>query len=758
MPQISGLTFFNSMIQFKRPIRTERKAMINKQLGNRLISLTRNGVFAASISTILPFALGMSAIAKENQPPKFTDHRKLPIPTIGSNLVSDPIAAAINSVARPASKISRSAPIKIAAATANKLKPSDLGKWPEIVPIKGTLKQGLEALYDGKVERALAIHAGMAADILDRKILAWTVALSGKSGVPAITILDVMTSLSDWPGQHYMEIYLERAIARENRQSADIIRILGRRELKSIEGAAELTDAYLKTGNRELAHATLAPFWWQERLSKNEEKSILRRFGDLLTRDDHRKRMHTQFYNDRWREGRRMGALAEQYSLSLAREAVVRRSGNAGKLVEKVAPESQKDAGYLFTRIAYARKTDQHELAASLLKSAPTDPTVLVDPDEWWTERRIVSRAMLDRGKPQLAYELAANHSAQSAGAIADAEFHAGWYALRYLNNSSLARKHFQKLIEVSSMPISLSRGYYWLGRSHSGEERKRYYKKAAQYGTAYYGQLAAQALGTPKLNIVKPEPTSREQQRFDSREQVIAIKRLEALGFDDRARILYRHLAETLSSPGELAILSARAEKRGDMPLALQVGKMAHYRGIAVDTLSWPVGAIPTSARIGKSGLALAYAIARQESAFNKSAVSPANARGLLQLLPGTAKQMARETGLGYSYKKLTVDAAYNATLGAAYLDKQLENFGNSYILTFAGYNAGPRRAMEWIEQYGDPRGKPLDFVIDWIERIPFTETRNYVQRIMENYQVYKARLSGAPLDIEDDLRFGRR
>ncbi len=648
--------------------------------------------------------------------------------------------------------------MSVATIAADKLKPGDLGKRPEIAPVSGTLKDGLEALYDGKVERALAIRAGMPGGMMDRKILAWAIALSGKQDVPAITILDVMTDLPNWPGQQYMEIYLERAIARENREPNDIIQVLGRRELKSLEGAAKLTDAYLKMGNRQLAHATLAPFWWQERLSKNEEKSLLKRFGDLLTRDDHRKRMHTQFYNDRWREGRRMGALAEQYSLSLAREAVVRRSRNAGKLVEKVAPESQKDLGYLFTRIAYARKTDQHELAASLLKSAPTDPAVLVDPDEWWTERRIVSRAMLDRGKPQLAYEIAANHSAQSAGAIADAEFHAGWYALRFLKDSGLARKHFHKLIDVSSTPISLSRGYYWLGRSHSGEERDRYYRMAARYSTAFYGQLAAQALGIRKLDIVKPEPTSGERERFDGRDLVIAIKRLEELGFEERARILYQHLAETLTSAGELAILSARAEKRGDMPLALQVGKLAHYRGIEADTLSWPVGAIPSSARIGKSGLALAYAIARQESAFNKSAVSPANARGLLQLLPGTAKQMARETGLGYSYKKLTVDAGYNATLGAAYLDKQLENFGNSYILTFAGYNAGPRRAKEWIEQYGDPRGKPLDFVIDWIEHIPFTETRNYVQRIMENYQVYKARLSGAPLDIEDDLRFGRR
>lgn len=204
--------------------------------------------------------------------------------------------------------------------------------------------------------------------------------------------------------------------------------------------------------------------------------------------------------------------------------------------------------------------------------------------------------------------------------------------------------------------------------------------------------------------------------------------------------------------------MLSARAEKNGNASLALQIGKIAYARGISVDTLSWPIGAIPKSAKIGNTGRALAYAIARQESAFNPKAVSPANARGLLQLLPGTAKLVAKKQGLKYSYKRLTSDPAYNATLGAAYLSDQLDTFDNSYILTFAGYNAGPSRAKEWLERYGDPRGKGIEHVVDWIERIPFTETRNYVQRVMENYQIYKARLQGGRFDIASDLIHGRR
>ena len=218
----------------------------------------------------------------------------------------------------------------------------------------------------------------------------------------------------------------------------------------------------------------------------------------------------------------------------------------------------------------------------------------------------------------------------------------------------------------------------------------------------------------------------------------------------------IYLALADQLQSPGELAILTAKAEQAGDHHLSLQIGKIAYGRGIDVAALAFPVGVIPANANISGSGKALAYAIARQESAFNPAAVSAANARGLLQLLPGTAQAVAKRHAITYSKEKLTADAGYNATLGAHYLGEQIEAFGGSYILTFIAYNAGPKRVPEWIGRYGDPRGKPVDEIVDWIERIPFPETRNYVQRVMENYEVYKARLGQTP-DIERDLIGGR-
>ena len=242
----------------------------------------------------------------------------------------------------------------------------------------------------------------------------------------------------------------------------------------------------------------------------------------------------------------------------------------------------------------------------------------------------------------------------------------------------------------------------------------------------------------------------------FTNRVAVRAIERLERADQTWRADILYRDLASELTSPGELSLLAAMAEARGNHYLALRIGKIAAARGIDIGALTHPVGAIPLEARISGAGQALAYAVARQESEFNVSAKSGAGALGLLQLLPGTAKEMARKAGLSYEKGRLTTDAGYNATLGAAFLSEQLDRFDGSYILTFAGYNAGPRRALDWMERYGDPRGKDIETVVDWIERIPFTETRGYVQRVMENYQVYKMRLTGRA-DIASDLIEGR-
>jgi soluble lytic murein transglycosylase len=632
------------------------------------------------------------------------------------------------------------------------------GAVPAIPPVSGSLKQGLDALADKNTERALSIRNGMRKGSFERRVLDWSIALSGQPGIPSAEIARIAVEMPDWPGQEAMRRNSEAALAREGLGPKDVISAFGGSRPESLTGAVLLARSYMETGNRKAANAAIAPIWRSEKLSAGDEKYVIEKVGVALTKEDHRVRMHMQFYKDRAADGMRMASLAGQVSLAKARAAVIKQSKDAVALLAAVDPASRKDPGYLFAKIKQSRRDGNYKEAARLLLSAPRDQAALIDPDEWWVERRIVSREFLDMGDAATAYKLAAAHSAESPPDLAEAEFHAGWYALRFMNDRARAAKHFQKVIEASGTPITQARGQYWLARAKGGPAAMQHYRAAASHAGTYYGQLSAQHIGIARLDVSNPKPTVADRTRFASREQVRAIAALEDAGYPTRAEMIYRHLAESLDSPGELALLAARAEKRGNRSLALSVGKTAHQRGLEVDSVSWPIGAIPESARIGDTGRALAYSIARQESAFNVGAVSSANAQGLLQLLPGTAKMMAKKTGQPYKPKALTTDAAYNATLGAAYLSEQLDNFDNSYIMTFAGYNAGPGRVRDWIEQYGDPRGKDIDTVIDWVERIPFTETRNYVMRVMENYQVYKARLTNSRLDIEQDLRFGRR
>jgi soluble lytic murein transglycosylase len=634
---------------------------------------------------------------------------------------------------------------------------ADEGDATPIIDI-GPLKAGLDALYADDIDDARIYRDKLPDDTLDRRILTWAIAMSGNPAVSSGEISEAARKLADWPGEDTLRKNAERALYREKPDPQSVFRAFGGSEPKTLQGAKLLARAWLATGNPDRAHAVLLPFWRNQRLDGADEAAVIKEFGALLTTADHRFRMEHMLYDEQPRAALRMAELAKGEALAKAWLAVLRNDKGAAKLLDAVPPE-QRSPGYLFAKAKYLRRKKDFAGSATVMLTAPRDALALVDPDEWWTDRRVLARELVDKGDMKTAYRLVAVHVGEKPENLVDAEFHAGWYALRGLGDAKTAAGHFAKLRDAASGPIALSRAYYWLGRATEAGaqgDAKGYYKMAARYGTAFYGQLAADRLGQQALVIDFPSPSASDRKAFADREAVQAIARLEQTGFQTRADILYLDLAGVLDSPGELALLAARAEQRGDHFLALRIGKVAAKRGIAIGALSHPVGAIPASAEISGAGEALAYAIARQESEFKVSAVSGAGARGLLQLLPGTAKEMAKLNGLPYSLDRLTADAGYNATLGAAFLKDQLDNFDGSYVLTFAGYNAGPKRARQWMAKYGDPRGKQLDQVVDWIERIPFTETRNYVQRVMENYEVYKMRLSGR-FDIAADLVGGR-
>ncbi len=630
------------------------------------------------------------------------------------------------------------------------------GKTDRLLPsANGDLKLGLDALARGDTRAAAAVRDRLPASSLDRKILAWVLAQRGGTSAEIAVAAE---ALGGWPGADALRRAAEKAFLAESPSGDAILARFSASPPLSTDGTVALARAHLDQGDLAAVQRVLGPLWRRERLEATAETAILRDFGAVISRNDHRARMERMLYSDRIASALRVAELAGAPELAQAWAAMIRNERTAQKLLDAV-PEVQRGAGWSFAKAKSLRRAEKFAEAATVMAQAPRDAESLVDPDAWWIERRVLARELLDEGDAKRAYQVVSGHGAESPVNQADAEFHAGWIALRFLDDPARAALHFARIAEVADGPISLGRAHYWLGRAAEAAGRNDaavHFRRAATYSTTFYGQLAAARLGVAAISLSAPLPSAAERQDFLRREPVTAIRRMEAAGHAGLAASLYRALAADLERPGELALLAAMAEARGDHYLALRIAKAAGARGLDIGALSHPVGAIPDAADISGSGKALAYAIARQESEFNAGAVSKAGARGLLQLMPGTAQQMARSTGLAYAPERLLSDPGYNATLGAAYLGQQLARFDGSYVLTFAGYNAGPRRASEWVGRFGDPRGQDVDVVVDWIERIPFAETRSYVQRVMENYQVYKMQLTGQS-DIVGDLVAGR-
>jgi len=667
------------------------------------------------------------------------------LPTQGPVPLSSPFAATV----KPASPFDH---ITTAAI------PSPLSSSGKVA-VSSRLKQALAAIESKQFSQALTLRGKMPIGAAERQLINWLLITSASPEISSRQINAMMGELPDWPGEARLRSAFERAVARENHEPAQVIALLGSSKPHSVAGMVTLGNALAKSGKTSQARTLIKPWWHEQKLSKADEKFVLEKLNAaILSKDDHLLRMKRMLYDYRIDSAEHLSRPAEARSLYQAVSAVARQEKNAAQKLAQVDKSWVKDPLLAFARIQYLRRQGKYDEAAKHLLKIPKKEEAAIHPDAWWSERRALSREMLDLGKFKIAYQLASGHVATNPAQIVDAEFHAGWYALRFLGDAKTAHKHFAKIVEVSSGAISQARGFYWLGRTQEklgkATEAQNYYARAARFTTAYYGQLAAAKLGQKNLNVPYFRPSDEERRQFAKGAAFQAIQLLTLAGDKARAEILARELGQSLTSPGKLALLAAWAEKQGNYYLSLKIGKAAAARGIDVGALSHPLGAI--SAKIPLSDKALAYAIARQESEFNPTAQSGAGARGLLQLMPKTAKSVANAKKISYSLEKLSADASYNATLGSHFLMDQLERFQGSYILTFIGYNAGSGRVSDWISRYGDPRGQHVEMAVDWVERIPFTETRNYVQRVMENYQIYQARLGGNS-DIARDMTRGR-
>ncbi len=555
----------------------------------------------------------------------------------------------------------------------------------------------------------------------------------------------------DWPGLELLRKRGESTIPEES-AAVHVIDYFAQQPPQTGYGVLRLAEALKANGEPAKAKAELVRAWQMLGMSAGEEAAIRAAHDDIVN-PHHPARLDFALWAEDIATAKRMMPLVNdgQRALATARLALQRGAGNVDGLIKAVPKTLADDGGLAHDRMGWQISKRRREAAADMIITHSTSAEALGSPAHWANWRRILARQEMRAGNGKRAYQLASTHFLESGSDFADLEWLSGYLALRYLEKPAQALTHFRRFRTAVYTPISLGRAGYWEGRAledmGEAEAAKAAYLDAAKYQTSFYGLLASEKAGVAMDPVLtgRTEITSWRGSEFEKSSVFIAA----GLFFDagqtwETARFL-RHLAEN-TAKDELVGLADYALSLGNPYLAVRVSKQIAREGVVAPRAYYPLTDLgPETLPVAEE---LALSIARRESEFHIAARSGAGARGLMQLMPPTAQSMAKKLGIPYTPAKLTTDPAYNATLGSAYLAHLIEEFGNNIVLVSAGYNAGPHRSRTWIEARGDPRAPDVD-VVDWIEHIPFRETRNYVMRVAESLPVYRARLTGKPVPI---------
>lgn len=622
-------------------------------------------------------------------------------------------------------------------------------------------RSAIEMTKNGRLGDALSIADNIQDDAASATIQ-WAAFRNAPRQVGFDRLSLFLDRYPEWPSQGWVKRRAEESLWRENRSHETVQSFFARHgEPLTDEGRVALASARLAAGDRAGAAQLIQLAYLDDKLDAETEDTIVSRFSSLMSRDLHRKRAQVLVLTENPNAAQRAAARAggDYVTLVKAANGIMNKSASQSAL-SSVSSSLRSDPLYSFAAAQAARRAEKLDEAVRYMREAPRSADELVAPNEWWVERRVLSRALLRTGDFKNAYQVAADHKGGTDQTEMEADFQAGWIALRFLKDPRTAASHFAEISRRAQTPISTARGAYWQGRAAdaSGDTgaARGHYERASRFSTTYYGQLARNKLGMNTLALrTSSDPSSSDRSQFESRLGVRAIKAYGAMDEDALAAPLLIDYANKLTSPQELALLSDLARREGSFKAEVNVGKAAIQRGIPLEDMAYPISGMPQYQRTATSvERPMALAIARQESLFDPKAKSHAGAIGLMQMLPSTASRTASRAGIPFSAAKL-YDGQYNATLGSAHLGELMEEFNGSYIMTFAAYNAGSHRVREWVQTFGDPRDPSVD-AVDWVEAIPFSETRNYVQRVMENYQVYRTLSGQLAMNIERDLRAG--
>jgi soluble lytic murein transglycosylase len=626
-----------------------------------------------------------------------------------------------------------------------------------------------EGVSDGEARQAQQIFAAidndrwtaaerLTAHVHDRvlaKLVTWLDLQRPQSGHGFDEIAAFVDANPDWPRQRVLTLRAEDVM--DGVADAELAAWFSRHEPISPLARLRAADLLFAAGKAAEARARVEEAWIDGNFSDEDAAKVLAKYGSMLSTADHIRRTDRLLWSGESEQAVHMlPLLTSGWRLLVeARLKLAAGAPGAARALDAVPQSLRNNGGLLFDRMRWRLSRGDRDGAIAIMESAADN---LGQPERWWPYRQVLARYLLEQGDPEHAYRLAAGHALATGTNAAEAEFLTGWIALRFTRHPELALPHFIRLHDLSQRPVSSSRGAYWAARAahDMGDETtaRQWFSVAAQYPTTFYGQLAAAEPGIEAPPHPEPEAvtSASDMAAFRSQELVRAIFVLNAAGEDDLVKTFFVTLANRAATLESDVLLADLAERIGRPDLGVAIAKIASYSNIWMMRAGYPLTRVPRNAGAEQ---ALLLAITRQESAFDTDAVSPTGARGLMQLEPGTAAQIARKLGLSFTIKRLTANGYYNVTLGQAYLDDLIARFDGSYVLAIAAYNAGPARVSQWLAQFGDPRSSTVD-TVDWIEKIPFGETRDYVQRVLENLQVYRLRIGKRDLafSLPQDLQ----
>ncbi|MDC0854894.1 lytic transglycosylase domain-containing protein [Candidatus Pelagibacter sp.] len=564
---------------------------------------------------------------------------------------------------------------------------------------------------------------------------------------------------SQYPRIEKLRFLAEHKLSTSKISPKKIINWFGQTEPLSGYGKMILGESYALTGDKTKGTKLIKEGWITAKMSKNELKFFRKKFKKFLDAEDYIKRADYLAWNAKYWDLKRISRyLPKDYELLYtARQILISKGYGVDQAIKNVPEKFKNDAGLNYDRLKWRRKKGRVDSSAEILLKIKNDRDYLVMPEKWWKEREIISRALIYKKKYEIAYKISSNHGMTEGSDFAAAEWMSGWISLSFLNDPLTAKDHFQNFYNNVNYPISTSRGAYWLARSYEKlgdrEQSNKWYQEASKYLTTYYGQLAFLKLNpNGKFELKKDlEVDNKYRYTFFNKELVKIVYLLDELKKDKYTKFILRHLANDNINKGSEILAAEIATSIERYDFAIQVSKIASYQKRFHNKFNYPLISTPKTIngrKIPESALILS--IIRQESEFDLRANSHAGAKGLMQLMPYTAKLVSKQAKLPYSKSRLTTDPEYNINLGSHYIAGLILQYDGAYPFAVAAYNAGPNRVKYWKKINKDPQKKQIDYV-DWVELIKFRETRNYVQRVLENYNVYRYILEKQPILMKD-------